>query len=143
MAWLYQGEARGLRARWRARRGQGRAEDFEEAAHAFEKALTLRPEREDYRVAFGHFCREWALWRRAASLAPAPALERGRALADEVLAHRPAWADALLLRASLGRALEPEPLDTGREDLERALALNPQLAPWWERHFPKPHLASP
>jgi serine/threonine-protein kinase len=137
-AWLYQGEARGLRARWRAR--QARAEDFEEAARSFEKALELEPRRLEYRVAFGHFCREWARWRKDAGLDPRPALERGLALANAVLTARPRWADALLLRASLRQVGEAP---GAREDLEQALALNPQLAPWWKRQFPPRPVAAP
>nr|WP_255207975.1 serine/threonine-protein kinase [Myxococcus sp. AM009] len=101
LAWLVQGEARGLRARWLARQQRARAEDFEEATRSFEKALELEPQRLDYRVAFGHFCREWAAWRRTAGLEPRPALERGLTLADEVLAARPRWEDALRLRTRL------------------------------------------
>jgi serine/threonine-protein kinase len=134
LAWLVQGEVRGLRARWLARQRKARAEDFEEAARSFEKALELEPRRLDYRVAFGHFCREWAAWRKEAGLEPHPAVERGLALADEVLAARPRWADALLLRASLreeaGLARE------AREDLDQALALNPRLTEAWKRRSP-------
>ncbi len=125
LAWLAQGEVRGLRARWLARQRRARPEDFEQAAHAFEKALELEPQRLDYRVAFGHFCREWAAWRRTAGLEPRPALERGLALADEVLAARPRWADALLLRSSLRE--EAGLTRQAREDREQALALNPRL----------------
>ncbi|MFP2925026.1 serine/threonine protein kinase, partial [Pyxidicoccus sp. 3LG] len=107
LAWLVQGEVQGLRARWLARQQRARAEDFEAAAHAFEEALELEPERLDYRVAFGHFCHAWAMWRRTAGLEPRPALERGLALADEALASRPRWADALRLRASLREATGP------------------------------------
>ncbi|PTL75542.1 serine/threonine-protein kinase [Vitiosangium sp. GDMCC 1.1324] len=140
LAWLVQGEVRGLRARWLARQRQARAEDFEEAARAFEKTLELEPRRLDYRIAFGHFCREWAAWRRETGLEPHSALKRGLALADEVLAARPLWADALLLRASL----REEAGETGfREDLERALTLNPHLTGWWKRRFPGRATASP
>ena len=133
LAWLTQAEVRGLRARWLARQRQARAEHFEEAARSFEKTLELAPRRLDYRMAFGHFCREWASWRRHAGLDPLPALERGLTLADEVLAARPHWADALLLRASLR---EEAGAREARADLERALALNPHLAAWWKRRFP-------
>ncbi len=137
LAWLVQGEVRGLRARWRARQGQARAEDFEQAVHSFEKTLELEPRRLDSRVAFGHFCREWASWRRGMGLDPLPALKRGLALADEVLAARPHWPDALLLRASLREEAE------ARADLARALALNPHLTAWWKRRFPGRAIPAP
>jgi serine/threonine-protein kinase len=100
-AWLTQGEVRGLRARWLARQHQARAGDFEEAARAFDKALELQPRRLDFRVAYGQFCREWARWSQEAGLDSGPALERGLARVDEVLAARPSWTTALRLRASL------------------------------------------
>ncbi|MCP3145181.1 serine/threonine-protein kinase [Pyxidicoccus xibeiensis] len=131
-AWLYQGEVRGARARWRAQRREAREEDFGEAARAFEKALELEPRRLDVRVAFGHFCREWALWRKQAGQDTRPPLTRGLALTDAVLAARPEWADALLLRAALGEVAGEA---RSREDLVRALALNPGLEPWWKRRF--------
>ncbi|ATB37221.1 protein kinase [Cystobacter fuscus] len=147
-AWLTQGEVQGLRARWRAHQRRARAEDFEEAARSFEKALELEPRRLDYRVAFGHFCREWASWRREAGLDPLPALRRGLTLANEALAARPDWADALLLRASLrersgSTGLDPEEQHEAQTDLERALALNPHLTGWWKRRFPSRATASP
>lgn len=151
-AWLYQGEVRGMRARWLARQHQARAGDFEEAAHSFEKALELRPQRLDSRVAFGHFCREWALWQKESGLDPSTALKRGLALADEVLAARPSWADALLLRATLRQGVElpglaPEQREAwrqrAREDVDRALALNPHLTSWWKRQFAQRFAAPP
>ncbi|NMO22715.1 protein kinase [Pyxidicoccus fallax] len=129
LAWLVQGEVRALRARWLAR-----PEDFEDAARSFEKALELEPRHLDYRIAFGHFCRDRAAWRKAAGREPLPSLERGLALVDEVLAARPRWADALLLRASLRE--EAGVTREAREDLERALALNPRLISEWKRRLP-------
>jgi eukaryotic-like serine/threonine-protein kinase len=151
-AWLYQGEVRGIRARWLARQHQARAGDFEEAARSFEKALELRPQRLDYRVAFGHFCREWALWQKESGLDPSPTLKRGLALADEVLAARPSWADALLLRATLLQEVElpgltPEQRtasrQSAREAADLALALNAHLASWWKRQFAQGLAAAP
>ena len=137
LAWLVQGEVRGLRARWLARQRRAHAEDFEQAARSFEKALELAPRHLGHRIAFGHFCREWASWRREAALDPLPALNRGLTLADEVLAARPEWADARMLRASL-REVEvagqrPRELPA---DLAQALARNPHLTAWWKRRFP-------
>ena len=105
-ALLYQGEVQGLRARWLARQHRARAGDFEEAARAFDKAVELHPRRLDFRLAYGQFCREWARWRQEAGIDPGPALERGLARVDEVLAARPSWASALRLRASLRQAME-------------------------------------
>ena len=136
-AWLYQGEVRGIRARWLARKHQAHAGDFEEAARSFEKALELKPRRLDYRVAYGHFRREWARWREESGLDPGLALERGVALSDEVLAARPSWAAALLLRASLRQGGDGR--HRAQEDADRALALNPHLAPWWKlQHARRP-----
>ncbi len=150
--WQNQGETRGLRARWRALQHQARAEDFEEAARSFEKALELEPRNLGFRVAFGQFCREWALWRKEAGLDPHPSLNRGLALADEALAARPTWADALLLRASLRwAAAEPglppeqqrESQRQAQEDLDRALALNPHLMLEWKRQLAQRPTAAP
>jgi predicted Ser/Thr protein kinase len=69
-AWQWLGETRALKARWQARQGKARSEDFEEAAHAFQKSLELAPERQEARVAFDHFSQEWASWKKAAATNP-------------------------------------------------------------------------
>ncbi|XXF75375.1 protein kinase [Myxococcaceae bacterium GXIMD 01537] len=99
--WRYSGETRAVRARWLARQGQARDGDFEEAARAFDRAIELGPERMEYRVAAGHLQREWALWRGGSGGDAAPPLERGLALADELLKVRPRWAPAERLRAGI------------------------------------------
>jgi serine/threonine-protein kinase len=139
---LYLGEARGARALWRALRGEARPEDFEEAARAFEKALELAPRRQDYAIAFGQFCTAWAAWQKGAKRDPDPALRRALDLADQVLAARPGAADARLLRGSALLALAEtsgtaeerrEWKRRGQEDVNRALADNPNLKRAWER----------
>ncbi|HSP79719.1 MAG TPA: protein kinase [Myxococcaceae bacterium] len=81
-AWRYLGETRGVRARWLARQGRARDEDFSQAAEAFQQALALAPQRTDYRAAAEHLQREWASWReRPAGLAtssPSPSPSRSR-----------------------------------------------------------------
>jgi serine/threonine-protein kinase len=140
--WLYRASARGAEARYRARkRGGGRAEDFEVAAAAYQKAIDLSPEELPYRLAFGHFCGAWAAWRKEAGLDPGPALERGLSLANRALAARPAWPDARVLRASL-LLLEAE-MSSGAAgargsaaravaDFGAALAANANLARRWK-----------
>ena len=63
--WLWIGELRALQARWQARQGKGRSEDFEQAASAFQKALSLAPEREDAQAAFRRFEQEREDWKAA------------------------------------------------------------------------------
>jgi tetratricopeptide (TPR) repeat protein/predicted Ser/Thr protein kinase len=132
-AWLSQAEVHGLEARWLGRqRAAGAEARFEQAAQAYEKALQLAPRNQGARAAFGHFCRERGLWRKQMGQDAAPALERGLALADELLAVRPSWPEALLLRASLLGVKEApgEPLH------EEALAANPHWAHWWHSRYP-------
>ncbi|WP_164021307.1 serine/threonine-protein kinase [Pyxidicoccus trucidator] len=153
-AWLFQGRVHEVRARWLASRGQqARAGDaFEEAARAFEKALQLKPGRQDYQVAFGQFCRERALWAEASAEAPGPWLERGLGVADTLLAARPEWAEALLLRASLLRVKDLGAPASGalgvgghrmRKDADAALARNPHLMHVWARQEASGGLAAP
>ena len=131
-AWLYQGEVQGLRARWLGRqRAPEAGAGFEQAAQSYERALQLAPLRQDARAAFGHFCREWGLWFQETGQEAASPLKRGLAVAEELLAARPSWTEALLLRASLLRAMEAPEASLP----ERALAANPHWAHWWKRRF--------
>ncbi|WNG33685.1 protein kinase [Archangium violaceum] len=135
-AWLYQGEVHAVRARWLARWKPDQAgAEFEEAARAFEKALQLAPPRQDFRVAFGHLCGEWARWKKKTGQDATSPLERGLALADSLLAARPAWPEALLLRARLLMEGEASGQQQARKELEAALASNPHLTHGWERRF--------
>jgi serine/threonine-protein kinase len=138
-AWLAHAEALGLRARWKAQQGQARAEDFDASAQAYEKALTLGPKEQEARLSFGHFCGAWAHWLRATNQDPRPALKRIHGLADELLAVRPGWAQARILRAT-GRAAMAEvarPEERAGlwrqalDELTQALAANPNLEPAW------------
>ncbi|AEI62805.1 protein kinase domain-containing protein [Corallococcus macrosporus] len=134
--WQWEGEIRALRARWRAWKGQGRSEDFEGAAHAFQKAMELAPEREEALLASGRFHREWATWLQARGGAPEKALEQGLKAIDGALALRPGWPTArfvrgqlLLLRARAATRVEAEAAwrRQGQEALAGAIAANPHL----------------
>ncbi|WP_163999972.1 serine/threonine-protein kinase [Pyxidicoccus caerfyrddinensis] len=144
-AWRYLGEARAVRARWLARQGSARDADFEEAEAAFRQALELAPAQLEYRLAAGHFHRQWAEWKERQGGDSTPALQRGLELAGHVLAARPRWARARVLRASvllaLARTSAPAEQrqawsDEAREDLEGALAHNPHLVPAWQGLLP-------
>ncbi|MBF5045003.1 protein kinase [Aggregicoccus sp. 17bor-14] len=136
-AWGQLGETRALEARWQARRGGARAQHFEEAAEAFRRALELQPRSLEWRLAYGQLCRAWAQWLHGARQPPRPALERGLALAGEVLAARPGLAEARLLHASLlgvdAEVSEPPQrealLARARSELARGVSLNPRLRP--------------
>ncbi|QRO02891.1 protein kinase [Archangium violaceum] len=145
-------EVRATRLLWMARRGQARAEDFEQVAADFQSALEAEPGNQDVRLAFGRFYREWASWRKETGLEPLPSLERGLALAEGLVKERPQWADALLLRASLGlmraevtASSEPRWLEQARKDLDEALAANHNLERESQRHLSRLRqlLASP
>jgi serine/threonine-protein kinase len=136
---LYLAEARALQARWQARQGQGTDRNFEEAARTYQEAIQRSVTPQDFRLALVHLHREWALWRQQAGLEPQAPLEQGLALAGEVLAARPAWAEARALRASLQLLrFKPRP-DAAPEDsralqeLRDALRANPNLRSTWER----------
>jgi serine/threonine-protein kinase len=137
---LYLGELRATWARLHARQGQGRAADFELAAQAFQKAIDLEPENQGYQVAFGHFYRRWAVFQRSTRHGPSPSLARGLELVNQVLAARPNWPDARILRASLlvlqaqGSVLAAERREqaaSAARDFSSALAINPGLDKAW------------
>jgi tetratricopeptide (TPR) repeat protein/predicted Ser/Thr protein kinase len=88
-AWQALGETRALQARW------------EEAERAFQRTLELAPERQEARVAFGQFYRQWASWQKERGQDPGLSLERGLEQVDTVLRARPDAPDALVLRAHL------------------------------------------
>jgi len=100
-AWSYLGEAHTVLLRWKARRGQAREEDFAEAARVFEQSLALEPGLADTQLAFASLHHVWALWKKDAGRVPAPQLERGLALTEEVLESCPEHPEALRLRAKL------------------------------------------
>jgi len=134
------GETRGLLARFRARHGQGRAGDFEAAAQAFEKALELAPDNQDAPLAMGQLYRAWAAVQQEAGQDPGPSLTRGLALANQLLATRPTWPDARVLRGSLLllQAQSSAHVEDRHEqgvraaaDFTRALAVNPALDKVW------------
>jgi serine/threonine-protein kinase len=100
-AWRYLGETRELQLRWKARRRQARDDDFMDATRDFEQSLALAPDVLDTRLAFASLHRTWVLWKKDAGRAPAPQLERGLALVEEVLKSCPKHPEALRLRSAL------------------------------------------
>jgi serine/threonine-protein kinase len=139
--WLLMGKTLSIQARWKARRGEARDEDFEKAAQAFEKALALGPAPRETLLTFGSLLHAWALWKKEAGRAPTPQLERGLALVEETLSSCSDSPPALLLRAKLRmiQASTEARADAqqawrkrAREDLSRALAKNPHLAAAWK-----------
>jgi hypothetical protein len=137
---LYLAETQGLRVRLAAREGGGKAADFERAAHAFEQALALSPDSQDAALVSGRFCRAWSAFLGDAGADPEPALARGIALADQVLARHDGVPDALALRASLfliraQHARDPAQrrasAERARQDFTRAVSANAAFArPW-------------
>ncbi|AKQ66910.1 hypothetical protein A176_003822 [Myxococcus hansupus] len=99
--WQWEAEVRALRARWQARQGQGRHDDFAAASSTFQKAVELGPEREAARLASGRFHREWGTWRMARGEDSGPALAQGLADVEAALALRPGWPEARLLHGQL------------------------------------------
>mgnify|MGYP000703410677 CR=1 FL=1 len=140
-AWLYRGSVRATTAQQRARRGQGRDEDFTAAVRAYQQAIELSPDQPEYRLPLGHFCREWAQWRKEARQDPQPALALGAEQAERLLAARAQWPDAQVLRASLQlvRAQLSESSEArgaaaaqAAADFTAALAANGNLAARWQ-----------
>jgi tetratricopeptide (TPR) repeat protein/predicted Ser/Thr protein kinase len=103
-AWLQLGELQALRAKWQARDGKARAEDFEEAAKSYEKALELEPDELEYLLRFGFHCSTWATWQKHAGGEYGLVLKRGLELAEQILKVRPDWSEAQALRARLLQA---------------------------------------
>ncbi len=114
----------GVRAQLQARRGPGNDRDFEAAAAAFAHALTLAPEDQDAQLEAAHFDRVWAAWRVSARRDAQPALSRGLERVDLLLAQRPTWAAAQVLRGSLLvlQAQATTALDARRAAATRAVA---------------------
>lgn len=141
-AHIYLGEIRGQMARWSARRGGGDPAGFNAAADALQKGMDLAPEELEHALLFGRFCLEWYAFLKQSGRDPSPALARGMALADRVLASRPEWADARALRAGLllaqaeSAARAEEGGDRHRSaalEFTRALSANPNLDKAWGR----------
>jgi tetratricopeptide (TPR) repeat protein len=136
----YQGEVRADQARWLARQGRARREDFEVAAQFFQQALEVDPEWQEFRLSAALLQRDHAAWFAGTGGDSTPLLQRGLALIDEALAARPQWALARAVRAALLGSLAESPAppeqrqawrSEAREELNRALASNPNLAAEW------------
>ncbi|MHA7630215.1 serine/threonine-protein kinase [Corallococcus sp. M7] len=126
--WLQLGKAQALRH-----------QDLEDAAKSFEKAITLSPDEQEYRLEAGVFHALWAAQRRRAGQEDGPQLQRGLELAEQVLKARPDWAVAHALHASLrlkqAETASPELQRASRaqalKELTQALASNPNLTHEW------------
>ncbi|MCE9571713.1 MAG: protein kinase [Deltaproteobacteria bacterium] len=94
-----------VRARWQSRAGRAASATLEDAAHEYRRAHQLEPANQDILLEFGMFCRQRAVAQLAAGADPRAALDEGRAIADQMLAARPAWTAARALTAGL-RVLE-------------------------------------
>jgi predicted Ser/Thr protein kinase len=138
-AWHYLGETLGARALSAGAHPQ----DSEDAVRAFQKGLELAPEQQEFRLGFGHFLRRWATHVKKQQQDPGPFLERGLELARPLVAVRPGWPDARLLRGSL-LALQGERSSAtheqrqawrkqAREDFTTALSANPGFQREWAR----------
>jgi len=88
----------------------------------------------------GQLYRAWAAVQQEAGQDPGPSLTRGLALANQLLATRPTWPDARVLRGSLVllQAQRSARVEDRREqgaraaaDFTRALAVNPALDKVW------------
>ncbi|WP_224242469.1 serine/threonine-protein kinase [Hyalangium gracile] len=139
-AWRSLAETRAVSARFSALQGRARREDFEQAAQAWREALALSSQPLEDRLALAAFHRDQATWEQRTGRNPKPTLRRGLALADEVLASRPEWAEARLVRALLRVALGQEPLRQGEhpaawrqaeEERRAILAAHPNLRRAW------------
>ena len=142
---LFRARVLALQTRWKIRKGQARAEDFQEAERSFLQALALRPGNQDTLLGLGHLYREWATWKKERGQEPGVELKQGLTRAEELLKRRAHWPEALVLRANL-LVLEAEASASpgqheqkrqAREDLTRALAANPHLKRGWEHLLPR------
>ncbi|MBN9683616.1 MULTISPECIES: hypothetical protein [unclassified Corallococcus] len=131
------GEFFRVMARYSARTNQPKAEEqFSGAEQNYEEALKVEPSNQQVRLEEGHLFREWAVARKAAKQDAEPLLSKGLTLANALLAERPNWAEALLLRAALLRTKDPGSAQA-RADRDAALKANANLAPGWMRQFPE------
>jgi serine/threonine-protein kinase len=136
----YVAELHGLYARLAARQGRGKTTEYQQAFQEFEHAIALNPDNDEHAILFGQFCRAWAAFERDAGADPAPALTRGLALANQVLAHHPRWPDALILRARLTLVQAQRARDAAerraqavraRQDFDAAITANRSLNHVW------------
>ena len=105
--WEYLGETHALQVRWKERQRQAREEDFAEAAQDFERAMRLDPEQYESRLASAELHHAWARWEKETGRVPAPQLERGLDLVEEVLKSCPRHPEALRLRGQWTNPGEP------------------------------------
>ncbi|WP_434300426.1 protein kinase domain-containing protein [Corallococcus exiguus] len=136
-AWHYLGETLGARALSPGAHPQ----DSEDAVHAFQKGLELAPERQEFRLGFGHFLRRWVTHLMKKKQDPGPSLERGLELVRPLIEVRPEWPDARLLRGSLlalqGNLSSATPeqrqewREQARDDFTTAISANPGFRREW------------
>jgi eukaryotic-like serine/threonine-protein kinase len=134
------GETLGIRAHYHA--AQHQPFDFAPAVTAYQQAIELAPRNSEVRLDLGRLYDEWAAVLRTTQGDPEPALQHGLELATQLLAARPSWAAALVLRASLrlAEAEHAERPDVRRArageaaaDFDQARSINCNLTPAWSR----------
>jgi eukaryotic-like serine/threonine-protein kinase len=138
---LYIAEVSGLRARLAAREGRGKPDELAEVARAFQQAIELAPDNQDYRLVFGQFCHAWAAAESLAGRDASAAFDAGLRVVNAVLDRRPGWPDALVLRASLELLQAQAASDaarralaaSARRDFATALDTNHALGAVWNR----------
>ncbi|QSQ13153.1 protein kinase domain-containing protein [Myxococcus landrumensis] len=140
-AWRYQGGVLDVRARHRALKGAATDEDFQKAAEALAQAVELAPRKHEYVLAAAELQLAWGQWKQGRGEDATPVLMRGIEFVERILAARPQWARARLLRAGLRGALAQGSApatqqqvwrERARADADEALARNPALAAWWK-----------
>ncbi|MBZ4413811.1 protein kinase [Myxococcus sp. MISCRS1] len=140
-AWRYQGALLDVHARERVRLGTAKEEDFRRTEDALAQAVALSPRRQEYVLASSELALAWGRWKARQGGDATGKLTRALEGVERILAARPKWARARLLRAGLLWALAegtavPEQRQAwtarAREDAEQALASNPHLASTWK-----------
>ena len=139
------GETRAIRARWSVARHE--PFDFAPAVTAYQTAIALAPDNTDYRLQLGQLHGEWAAAMRDAQGDPEPAIHAGLAIAKQLLAARPRWAAALVLRArlTLTQAQHARPAERhalaahAAADFDQSFAINGNLSPVWGARAAEAH----
>ena len=127
-----------VRARFAATRGA--PGDFESAVTAYQGAIALAPDNVDYQLDLARLCLHWATALRDRRTDPQSVVARGLAVAAPLLAIRPSWPDALVVRGSLRLVEAQTAKDTetrralatqAAADLDQAFARNRDLPAVW------------
>jgi predicted Ser/Thr protein kinase len=119
---------------------RAREDDLANAELAYKNVIDLAPEDQEHQIALGHLYTTWAAIDKRAGRDPEPILRRGLDLAEKLLAIRPSWPDAHILRASLlleraqTTSRPEEQQDAAKraaDDFAKAIAINPALNQQW------------